>query len=675
MVSSIPPPPEGGGGLFRKNASAEETHPPQRRGDSYEKIIIITNQSSGRYLNRDGNYAGTIRGTLEGIGAENIQWLVSNLGNGYFTIQNPLTMQALCCENGNIMLKLMPETIPNKFQWMITSGDGRVQNKLAKSQTVDLERFYLTDAGVITSVHTNVVATDRIDTQVQSWSFHSVEDYKEANSSIVFSDMTMDIGQRVLPTVVNPQGCTLAKATDFYYSGIENNGVVSFTPNTSRITGVNSGTALISAIHKTTGTSYSFNVKVNKNAIIIVPGIMGSQLYAGEDITVPSSWENWTEDTIPQGTLLWEPASGVMDSGPANEKILALRMNDDGTSENNVVVDDPVVNNITYTVSGDCQYGALNIYEDLYINLYNEFYDSNTDIILYQYDWRYDPYDAAQLLDEYITENSYGNIVFVAHSMGGIVTSYYLSLGVVQRQKVDKHISIGTPYLGAEKMATVMFTGKALGFWENLAIENYIKEIIGNIPSIYCLLPMEYLFSPYVKQSTSHGCAGEEIIPYTTYIDTMDFFQQYMPNWNEDIKDSVVNNHNRLWINNQHITTQVDSFYIVGDGNETVESLDFILMESLTQSPAVVSCQSNVSTNGDGTVQLHSATIADGAISNRVFYRYENEANNIKADHVEMINGDDAKCLNLIKAIIGNEISSVTAEQLEELYGAYLTEQ
>ena len=88
----------------------------------------------------------------------------------------------------------------------------------------------------------------------------------------------------------------------------------------------------------------------------------------------------------------------------------------------------------------------------------------------------------------------------------------------------------------------------------------------------------------------------------------------------------------------------------------------------------VISCPVIISAMGDGTVQLHSATIANGTIPNRVFYRYENTEDKITADHVGMINGDD-KCLALINAIISEEISTTSADQLEERYGAYLTEQ
>lgn len=117
----------------------------------------------------------------------------------------------------------------------------------------------------------------------------------------------------------NPQSCTLAQAKDFY-DQINSNPVVTINNVAGTFTGTSSGTAIILAIHKTTGTSYSFNVKVNKNAIIIVPGMMGSELTAGEN-----------HADFEYGTVLWssslisEISSDSLSELEVAQRIISLR--------------------------------------------------------------------------------------------------------------------------------------------------------------------------------------------------------------------------------------------------------------------------------------------------------------------------------------------------------------
>ena len=138
----------------------------------------------------------------------------------------------------------------------------------------------------------------------------------------------------------------------------------------------------------TTGCQVS--ITQAEGAIIILPGMMGSQIFAGEDIWILGN------DNIPnkfdEGTRLWDPDSSIPDAINANEKVLALAMDETGDPVYETYVNAPVVNDYDNEEDG-FQYGSMDIYRNVYNQLYEDYYEYGYDIILYEYDWRYDTYD------------------------------------------------------------------------------------------------------------------------------------------------------------------------------------------------------------------------------------------------------------------------------------------
>ena len=242
--------------------------------------------------------------------------------------------------------------------------------------------------------------------------------------------------------------------------------------------------------------------------------------------------------------------------------------------------------------------------------------------------------------------------------MGGLVSSYYLAQGVDQRNKVDKHISIGTPYLGAAKMVDVFYNGNAVaGSLEQLFTSGCIKDIIGNLQSIYGLLPYEKYFSPYL-------ILFSEV--QNSYGDTINFLNS-LPGWNDDLYTSVVSNQNNLFINDRHISSYVDSYYIVGSWHSTIDRIKVYFDSNFELEIGTFKTE-----YGDETVTLYSATIAGTLDPNRVFYMYDNNDLNLEATHTKMI--ESTPSLNFITAIIDESVSTTTDESYLSLeYGVYKT--
>ena len=106
--------------------------------------------------------------------------------------------------------------------------------------------------------------------------------------------------------------------------------------------------------------------------------------------------------SLDEGTRLWDPEiiyidiSDLSDSQiealHADEKALALAMDETGEPVYETYVNAPVVNDYDNEEDG-FQYGSMDIYRNVYNQLYEDYYEYGYDIILYEYDWRYDTYD------------------------------------------------------------------------------------------------------------------------------------------------------------------------------------------------------------------------------------------------------------------------------------------
>ncbi len=106
--------------------------------------------------------------------------------------------------------------------------------------------------------------------------------------------------------------------------------------------------------------------------------------------------------SLDEGTRLWDPeiiyidisdlSESQIEALHADEKALALAMDETGDPVYETYVNAPVVND--YDNEEDSfQYGSMDIYRNVYNQLYEDYYEYGYDIILYEYDWRYDTYD------------------------------------------------------------------------------------------------------------------------------------------------------------------------------------------------------------------------------------------------------------------------------------------
>src|SRR3990172_8300553 len=122
---------------------------------------------------------------------------------------------------------------------------------------------------------------------------------------------------------------------------------------------------------------------------------------------------------------------------------------------------------------------------------------------VFYYDWRQDNAVTAALLADFIDQiqEDYGNpdlkVDIVAHSMGGLITRYYIRYGrvdVLNRndfpvnmyggKRVRRVILLGTPNLGSIKIMNFFIDGIKVGGSEKIK-----TETMATMPSLYQLFP------------------------------------------------------------------------------------------------------------------------------------------------------------------------------------------
>ncbi|HBL83557.1 MAG: hypothetical protein A2Y17_06050 [Clostridiales bacterium GWF2_38_85] len=408
----------------------------------------------------------------------------------------------------------------------------------------------------------------------------------------------------------SPFNPTWTSNNDFIWERISGSSYVASINSLGVITGLTTGIITIKATHKITGLINTFTIKVLKEAIIVIPGYMGTELYLeySESVNETVNGINYSEQ-FTAGTKIWPPIEeDVTPSLDTLPKLLLLKCDTDGIPKYDLT---PVSEN-------NSPYGAYDAYETLITRLNTE-YSSQYDIRFFPYDWRRSNSRAGNLLDSFITTNSYDKVIIIAHSNGGLVASNYLSKGVSQRNKVEKFITLGSPLLGSLEVARPIVDGyiESIADVPPFISDNFVKPILQSIivdlPSAYELLPTPQFFSEPNRSYLT--CNLFQILErHTTYNDTITHLEAHIENWNTDLMSSAENVNSLLYINGQHITTLVPAHYIVGWGTDTISEYQYNI------DVYGLGIQTKETTpNGDNTVLSFSASLNDAYSSNTYY--------------------------------------------------------
>ena len=391
--------------------------------------------------------------------------------------------------------------------------------------------------------------------------------------------------------------------------------------------------------------------RTHDKAIIIVPGIAGSELVAAEDFT------GFGFSTVNKGDLVWLPldTQKVLKSIGTNPGYIAADVISDAVGGLNMLQMDSSGSSI-YKLSakpvseGDEEVGTMGTGTAMYNALVSA-YRNDYDVIFYGYDWRYSVQKTASELGRFIDQRGYDKVTFVCHSMGGIVTSCYLAADEKNIERTEKVISIGTPYGGSPKALFTLQTGK---FTDYAALDYIFKSIAVNLSSVYELLPYDSSINAY----------GQYVVDMTGGADvnlgTEETAALIRDSYNSRIYTNALNVQKKLYETGRHIieSGKIESYIIAG---YDVPTLTRIYMKD--GEPWMI----GVTAAGDGTVPLSSSVYTGDRTFDRPIYYVS------QVDHTSLFS--DSEVIELVKTLIaggggnysGGKISMTPSKDINTL--------
>ena len=214
--------------------------------------------------------------------------------------------------------------------------------------------------------------------------------------------------------------------------------------------------------------------KIKRNAaIILIPGYYGTRLVRESD-----------------GELIWiSPSEALFGDQPLTLPVPGLELNKTIELRPDTILDRVQVIPLIYSVD---VYGSL-------LELLRSAHEDQSAVIPFAYDWREDLLEAVRGLDMTIQQlraEGKDDISLIAHSLGGLIVSYYLRYGIQDiesasetwegAQNVSAVVMAGVPFLGVMNS----FRNMNFGVTVKLNSSMLTSEAYASFPSSYYTLPI-----------------------------------------------------------------------------------------------------------------------------------------------------------------------------------------
>lgn len=376
------------------------------------------------------------------------------------------------------------------------------------------------------------------------------------------------------------------------------------------------------------------------NPIIIVPGIMGSRLYKDTSRNARGERQRYNANT-----RVWEPDSSSIfevDDYLAPDSNLSVRVR---PCENQNYAR-PCYAQGSVKLDGR-EYGTQNLAKALVDGLCECEKLDHRRVYMFSYDWRQSNFISATKLRRFIEklckEEGFEKVDLIGHSMGGLlISSLYAGYIVVDgiadplftirdlsiRSKIDKIITLGTPYEGAPKLIDAVVNEHVLSSDAEIDIKGRVSDILLASPGklskkikssfrgVAELIPTKsYVDTGRIHVNLLFGDSlGEQGINYSS--DYKDYLDCCKKIFSEDIIEKAVRFQNAIREEGKNILLGYPkAFFIVGTGYPTLYSI------FLNESGDELNCYYDKAIStfskrtgekyGDGTVPYFSSTMGD----------------------------------------------------------------
>ncbi len=385
--------------------------------------------------------------------------------------------------------------------------------------------------------------------------------------------------------------------------------------------------------------------------IIIVPGVMGSQLY---DTDMKLVWADIGRIANPFYRL-----SNHMDM---SKTMLVKNYDSEG----------PI--NQEQLGSGSREYGTQDTYKELVNGVIDRFTDETGTcqraVYFFSYDFRQKNSLSADQLEIYINdilaENpGYTKVDLVAHSMGGLVVSDYVK--DCGNENIRKVITCGTPYEGSPKLVSSVLTADVLdGFWLNAALlvcGGLNKSTKASFPALAELSPTKRYFDQHSSDFKQYaGLKCEWFLKFSRVYNNIEYNGWLSKNrtiFGSGNANSAISFHESLIREGMNLLATLDnSYFIVGVNQKTIKGIYFNSFDSFT----FMSVKDlTYEYSGDGTVPYDSSTMMQS-----LRYLPSNRYFEYSTDHSGAAGcggkGSADKALNTILALLSDSEPSLSSD-------------
>ncbi len=392
----------------------------------------------------------------------------------------------------------------------------------------------------------------------------------------------------------------------------------------------------------TPSISHGPHSETPRAAIIVVTGYYGTKLAR-----------------VDNGDLLWVTASQAL--GGSQSLILPLPdLGFDGVAVRpSGILDEVSVIPWLYSVE---------LYRPLLDQLH-EFLDWHVSITSLNYDWRLDLTDAVRMLSDEVRRlrsSGHRDIAIVAHSMGGLIVSYYLRYGAQDMdaavetwegaEQVDQVVMAGVPFQGSMWSFRNMQYGKRIGLNRSLLGQ----QAMASFPASYFTLPVleEDVLLTVAKQpirgmihSTIHwreqgwGLLRDAQSASTHIVAKREAYTAYWLNRSQRFFNLL---HAPSTVPNNR---PIPVLYLYADGRPTLAGGVWIPEETGRQQGNVVFDKDQFHTrlpqlvpelvqgDGDGTVTVRSALLP--SVYEKAFHV---TTRRLQVEHMELVTGREGRC-------------------------------
>ncbi len=378
-----------------------------------------------------------------------------------------------------------------------------------------------------------------------------------------------------------------------------------------------------------------------KRAVIVVPGLLNSALYnekTGKVVYDPIDADTkgyLLDDILYDNGVIGVALDALLSTNILNDLIDFIDgkepnflsdwwLDDDGNALEDIVA-------VPFSHDGYARYGALQATRVPYDYCLERFgKEKNTDVLIYEYDWRIDTRKAVDGLCE--MANGYDEVVLYAHSMGNIVSSLAMAQNEKFRKKVVLNMACAAPYYGSFSALDILENGAetinglfdtAEGAISSLPsrIAKLISALIDRLPVarervLNYVLPMFQGYPamaqllPTIEQVCPDGENSSLVVdgkPIKTREELLSYYRSRK--WAYDKNGKMrqwIADLDAFWdasyVNGVHSSKLVNTHYVVGENCYTIigaeQNGDYF--------------RSFSEKNGDGTVPFLSATLGKG---------------------------------------------------------------